>query len=233
MRREAEARDAGSASRGSALARHILGLALASGAVLACDAPPPQAWAPPAVQDPRVPALQQELARPFVVFSRAEMSIEQLDVSVDAPIQVGSRPSPATMVSSAPEVVSVQADGRLVAHREGAAHLRASTGGPELIVSVRLASFAETKAGEAEKPGGRPVGGLSVRPTRAKLHLGDVQAFEALSPAGPIPVSWSTSSEVIVAHLQDHVFQGTAPGAARICATAAGGRACAVVEVTP
>lgn len=233
MKRSLETVRAGRARMPGRLTTGAACLLLLSGALLACDSPPPQAWAPPAVLDPKVLAAQQELGRAFVVFSRTEMVIDQLDVPVAAQVQVGSRPSPATMASNAPEVVSVEADGRLVAHREGTARLRASTGGPELIVSVRLASLAGPTSGRTAQEGGLPVAHLSVRPPRARLHLGDVQTFEALTAAGPFPVTWSTSNEVVVAHLQDHVFQGTAPGMAQVCANAAGSRACAVVEVTP
>ncbi len=227
-------RGPGSAGPGAA------GAVLALAALLGCDPGPPQAWAPPATPDPGIAGVRQQLDRPFVVFSRAELEIDRLGEPVLAPILVGSRPSPATMTSDTPEVVSVEADGRLLAHREGRAGLRSPSGGPVLTVTVRVASAATQGGASADQAGGAnanaagpPTGPLSLRPARAQVRLGQIQTFEALTPQGPVAVSWSSSDERVVAHLQDHLFQGTEPGLAQVCARTTGRRVCADVEVTP
>lgn len=113
----------------------------------ACEPPaPPQTWAPPVTPAPQIAEVQQQLARPFVVFASAELEIDQIGEPVATPVQVGSRPSPATMASDAPDVVSVEVDGRLLARRAGRARLRAATGGPELVVTVRLASSDDRRS---------------------------------------------------------------------------------------
>jgi hypothetical protein len=233
---------AGRDGRGSAPGRFAglagaVGLLVATAAAVGCNAPtPPQAWAPPATPDPRIAEVQGQLARAFVVFSGAALEIDRVGEPVAAPVLVGSRPSPETMTSDAPDVVSVETDGRLLAHREGRASIRSASGGPSLAVTVRIASAGDKRAAAAaEKSGGAGdvLGSLTLRPPKARLRLGEIQTFEALTPRGPVPGSWSTSNDRVVAHLQDHVFQGTEPGQAQVCARAAGRRACAAVEVTP
>lgn len=103
----------------------------------ACQAEAP--GTPPAAGDEhqrRVEEVRAQLDRDFVVFRESELRIEQLEAPVPAPITVGSRPSPVTMASSAPEVVSVQPDGALVAHRAGSAVIQAAGTGSRLTVVV-------------------------------------------------------------------------------------------------
>jgi len=103
-----------------------------------CQEPPPEAWAQGA-PSPQVAEVQRQLAIPFVVFASPALELARLGEPVDAPVTVGSRPSPEVMWSDAPGVVSVEADGRLVAHREGRARVSARNGGPSLEVVVRVA----------------------------------------------------------------------------------------------
>jgi hypothetical protein len=207
--------------------------ALVLSSLAACEAPVPQAWAPPARPDPQVAANQARLARPFVVFAEETLQIDRLGDPVAAPITVGSRASPETMSSDAPEVVSVEPDGRLLAHGQGRATIRASTGGP--LLRVEVAAVSEQADGEtgSKSEGGRGAGAPTILPAKARLRPGEVQAFQALTPAGPLVGAWSSSDERVVAHLQDHLFQGLEPGRARVCVLAAGRSACAAVEVTP
>lgn len=211
--------------------------ALAMVALLGCDPAAPQAWAPPATPDPTIAAVREQLARPFVALSATEFEIDRLGEPVAAPVLVGSNPSPATLTSDTPEVVSVEADGRLLAHREGRAGLRSTSGGPALTVTVRIASELGPDANQAKATGRSRAliqeGALSLRPAKARVRLGQIQGFEVLTPRGPVAASWTSSNERIVAHLQDHVFQGTEPGSAQVCARTTGGRVCAAVEVTP
>src|SRR5882672_1011227 len=74
----------------------------------------------------------------FVVFSQPKLFLAALN-PVAAPVVPGSTPSPATMASSNPEVVSVQPDGTLAPHRNGKATIRAAqgdTGQLEILVQT-------------------------------------------------------------------------------------------------
>jgi hypothetical protein len=206
----------------------LAALVLAGGLLGGCQEAPPDALAQGA-PSPEVVRIQRELARPFVVFSSRTLEMERLEEPMVAPVLVGSRPSPQTLWSSDPDVVSIEQDGRLVAHRAGQAQISARNGGPALSVSVRTRHVEnETAPTEHASPER-----LTVKPARVRLKLGDVQSFEALTPAGPVPGEWTTSNDRKVAHLQDHVFQGLEPGWAKVCARAGALRACSSVEVTP
>jgi hypothetical protein len=157
--------------------------------------------------------------------------VERLEEPIDAPVLAGSRPSRETIWSDAPEIVSVGPDGRLLAHRAGRAQVTARVGGPALIVVVRP-RHVEPGTSMALAAASSP-GLLSVKPARIRLKLGEIQAFEALTSAGPVASEWSTSNDQKVVHLQDHVFQGLELGTAMVCARAWHQRACSTVEVTP
>lgn len=205
---------------------------LAAVALTGCEPALPNASAPPAAPDPRIVDLQRRLERPFVVFAEGRLEVDRLGEPVAAPVTVGSHPSQDTMSSDAPDVVSVEPDGRLLAHRAGTARVRSATGGRELLVVVSNTSrvgVAQVVIATQDEPS--PV--LSVTPARIRLRPGQVQAFEARSQRGAVPVSWSTSNDQVLAHLQDHVFQAVEVGGARVCAVAGKVRACAGVEVTP
>lgn len=207
------------------------------GSASGCEQGPPQAWDQPTTPDPRIAAIQGDLARHFVVFAQTSIEIDQLATPFAAPVTVGSRPSPSTMISDAPDVVSVEPDGRLLGHRAGHATIRASTGGPALQVSVR--DPQASRAAEPQVPGAgarqeiASPGSMAVLPKNARVRLGQIVAFEAVTADGPAPATWASSNERTLAHLQDHVFQGTEPGAARVCARSAKQQACTAVEVTP
>jgi len=134
-------------------------------AVAGCQETPPEAWAQGA-PSPQIAEVQRQLASPFVVFAKPALELARLGVPEDAPVTVGSRPSPEVMWSDAPGVVSVEPDGRLLAHREGQARITARNGGPSLgvVVLVALASSrpAEVAVGSAEpgqaKAGARAAG---------------------------------------------------------------------------
>jgi len=208
----------------------LAAILLAGGLLGGCQEAPPDALAQGA-PSPEVVKIQREFARPFVVFASRTLEMERLEEPMVAPVLVGSRPSPQTLWSNAPDIVSIEQDGRLVAHRPGQALVSARNGGPALSVVVR-AQRADAEAASTPTELVSP-GRLSVRPARVRLKLGEVQAFEALTPAGPVPGEWTTSNDQKVAHLQDHVFQGLELGSAQVCTRAGNQRACSSVEVTP
>jgi len=146
------------------------------------------------------------------------------------------------MESEAPAIVSVDSDGRLVAHGPGQARVRAKGTGSVLNVKVVVASLAQNDASysDTNSPGAAAFGrprlrptGLVVRPAKAKAHPGEMLTFQALSTDGPVEGAWSSSSERAVAHLQDFLFQAIEMGTSTVCVRVAESRACAQVEVTP
>ncbi len=81
---------------------------------------------------------------PHVVFTRSALTIDRLEVLVPAPVTAPSQPSPATLASDAPGVVSIDDHGRLVAHSRGRAVIRATGGGGgTLAVDVVLPELLE------------------------------------------------------------------------------------------
>jgi hypothetical protein len=206
----------------------LIGALLVGAPLAGCQEEAPPAAPPPVAQ---VPDLRPQHSTPFVVFLDRELELPVLGEPVDPPVTVGSRPSPDTMWSDSPGVLSVAPDGRLLAHREGSARIVARNGGPPLDVRVR--SSPSPLRAEPERPERNVEGALVVQPAHAAIRLGEIQGFQALTTAGPVPADWSSSNEQKVAHLQDHLFQGLEPGQAQVCARANGRRACTTVEVTP
>jgi hypothetical protein len=72
----------------------------------------------------------------FVVFTEGRMTIEGLEIPVAVPTTVGSRASPETMTSDDPSVATIDASGRIVAHRAGTANVRAVGTSSILFVEV-------------------------------------------------------------------------------------------------
>jgi hypothetical protein len=77
------------------------------------------------------------------------MTIENLDVPVAPPVAVGSSPSAQLLSSSDPGVVTVDAKGNLVAHRNGEATISATRGGA-LRVVVNAVTRIEIVPGRLE-----------------------------------------------------------------------------------
>jgi hypothetical protein len=101
---------AGAGTRAALLA--AVGLLAAS--LGACgDRPPPEAGGEAAA---KVAGATSAPAEAFVVFTSSSLTIDRLEVPVPVPATVGSTPSPLTLSSDAPEVVSVDASGALVGH---------------------------------------------------------------------------------------------------------------------
>ena len=71
-----------------------------------------------------------------VVFDRQDLAIDRWTKPVPPPVLPGSAPSPATMVSDAPGIVSVEENGDLVAHANGTTVVRSVGSGSTLRVRV-------------------------------------------------------------------------------------------------
>jgi hypothetical protein len=71
-----------------------------------------------------------------VVFDRQDFTIDRWEKPVRPPVLPGSVPSPVTMASDAPGIVSVEENGDLVAHANGTTIVRSVGSGSALRVSV-------------------------------------------------------------------------------------------------
>jgi len=228
--KELEARNADRARGGTPRRPVRAGLTLAALAVLACGR---EASAPdPSPPRPLAPAVgESPVDRPFVVFRERELRIERLEAPVPAPVSVGSRPSPETMVSDSPEVVSIDASGALVAHRPGSAVLRSVHGeGSSLAVRVE-----PTREGTAKLPGndGKRPAAIRIQPAKARLSRGTVKLFEARSATGPLAAEWRSRRPEVVGPLAGGLFEGLSPGRTTVCARVESREVCADVEVIP
>ncbi len=96
-------------------------------------------------------AAEGPVRTPFVLFSAESLVIDRLGAPVPVPVAVGSTPSPQTIASDAPDVVSVGPDGSLLGHRNGRATLTARGGlGSVLVVQVLAASTVAISPRELE-----------------------------------------------------------------------------------
>jgi hypothetical protein len=203
----------------------LSGLALA-----ACDASPrppsDPPWAPA-----RSRATNQQSPSDVVVFREPLLAIRTLGTPIEAPVTVGSRPSPFAIVSDDPSIVTVDADGRLVGHVPGTTRVRARATGSTLLVTV-----APPRRLSAEGPSAHRLAGgvapVSVRPAHPRAIVGAVLSFDAISRGGPLDADWTTSDERVLVHLQGNVFRTAAIGTAQACAHVARRTACTKVRVT-
>jgi hypothetical protein len=188
---------------------------LALGLALSCGREPPgverQASQPP----PPAPSLD----KPFVVFSRPSIVIDRLEVPVPSPVTVGSQPSPETLTSDAPGIVSVDPSGSLVAHRNGEATVRASRGaGAALAVEVRAVSV------------------LAIQPAEMLLRPAEEKRLKLFSGGGGEEVPsgaavWSTDDPRVAVVIGGIVTAGDRPGTATITASYGGQASRAIVIV--
>src|SRR5689334_10206052 len=72
----------------------------------------------------------------FAVFREPMLTITALEEPVAAPVTVGSTASPETIKSDAPDIVSIDPSGALVAHRDGRATLHGTGSHAPLLVEV-------------------------------------------------------------------------------------------------
>lgn len=236
------------------------------------------------------------LDRAFVVFSSPRLVIDRLGIPVAAPVTVGSRPSPGTLASDTPEIVSIDASGALVAHRNGIATVRATGSDSVLQVEVRaveairvdpeevtlkagertrlrvfadavelpaeairwgtsapaiatvdrgevragvagravvVARYGEQSANSRVLVASGPGPAFSVAPSHPTLRVGEVVAFRALSPQGPLDGSatWTSGNGRVLVHLAGNVFKAAAKGEALVCAVALQRKTCTKVGV--
>jgi hypothetical protein len=153
-----------------------------------------------------------------VDFSKREMVIDRLAEPRRLPVAVGSRPGPETIATSDASVVSILADGRVVAHRNGVAVLSVRGGsGADLHVLVRA------------------VGALAVEPAALTLRPGNETRLRLLADGGmEVPgeaVEWTTDapSAVLVRGGRLKVF---APGVHVVRARYGGAEATTRVTVS-
>ncbi len=181
----------------------ILATLLAS-TVLACGGSPPSHPEPRKVGPV---AGEAAVDKPFVGFRQASLVIDRLETPVAPPITAGSRPSPATMASDAPDVVTVLDDGSLVAHRNGRATIRAVRGGGPLAVEVLAAS------GLRAEPSA-----LRIAPGKSPLPV--LKAGDATIPASS--VAWFSNAPGIAMVEDGRVRAGPSKGTATLTAVYGG-----------
>ncbi len=265
--------------------RHSTGV-LAVLAVAACDRASSSRAPEETEHDPRAE---------FVVFTQPELAISRWLEPIALPVTAGSKPSPATIRSDAPEIVSIEPNGRLVAHADGMTIVRASGTGSTLRVrvaqtsSIRLVLPRRMSEGEsvlarpfaedgtellgssvrwsvtasevaivtgwglvtARSPGRTELIGLygghegrvilevepratpdfTVRPANPHISIGSLVSLQAISSAGPLEATWTSSAPRIAALLGGSIVRGVQPGKAVVCARASSRRSCTTVEV--
>lgn len=151
--------------------------------------------------------------KPFVEFQQASITIDRFETPVEAPVTPGSSPSPATIASDIPDVVSIRDDGALVAHRNGRATIRALQGGGSLAVEVLAAS------------------GLRVEPSTLRVSTGfaalpAIKSGDTAIPAGA--VSWYSNAPEVAMVEDGRIRAGPTKGSAVLTAVYGGDR----VQVT-
>lgn len=162
---------------------------------------------------------ESAMDRPHVVFSRRSLVIDRLGVPVDAPVSVGSTPSPATIRSDNPSVVEVTGAGHLLASRNGTARIETLHGEGAVL-------FVEVKTAEA----------IAIVPPHAELSLGastalavvDAVTGERLSPS---VAEWRSSPPGVVFVRDGVVTAADRAGTARVMVRYGSGEAQADVVV--
>ena len=154
--------------------------------------------------------------KPFVGFWQTSLTIDRLKTPVGPPVTPGSSPSPATLASDAPDVVTIQADGSLVAHRNGQATIRAQSGGGTLAVAVVAATELR-----AEPPSLRTGPGTAALPA--------LKSGETPIPAGA--VSWYSNAPDVAMVEDGRIRAGPVKGTAVLTAVYGGERVKVTVVV--
>ena len=179
--------------------RWFLGSILAASLIACGGSGPP----PPETRKVGPVAGEAVVDKPFVSFRLASLTIDRLETSVAPPVTPGSSPTPATLASDAPDVVSISADGALIAHRNGRATVRAVPGGEALAIEVLAASVVR-----AEPPT------LRVGPGMAALPA--LKSGETAIPAGA--VSWYSNAPDVAMVEDGRIRAGPAKGTAVLTA---------------
>jgi len=159
----------------------------------------------------------------FVVFSGSRVVISSLESPVPAPVTVGSSPSPATLASDAPDVVSISGSGELVGHRNGHARISNLTSGGG-VLEVEVAAVG--------------AGGLAVRPPDLVLAPGAEAPVSLIEREGrrvipPDEAVWASNAPEVAMVMSGRVLAGRTPGTAHFVVTYAGQQATFRVVVKP
>ncbi len=148
-------------------------------------------------------------SRPFVVFHRDRVTLDRLESPTPPPVAAGSHPGPETMVSDDPTVVSVNAAGDLVGHRNGLTAIRTRHGeGSMLVVEVA------------------DVGAIRLEPERLELRPGQEARIQVVGSDGrPVPVEgiqWGASAPRRAHVVGGKVIAGGETGVAKVLARVGG-----------
>lgn len=153
-----------------------------------------------------------------VEFAQSGLVIDRLGQPVMLPVVVGSRPSPETIYSSDDNVVTVNDDGSVQAHRNGAVEIR-TRGGKSRVLSVLV----------------RSVSSIRIVPVSSTTRPGEEVRLRVMAGAGedeipPQAVVWSTSAPGI-GLIRDGVLRAWKPGSLRVRAQYGAAEAFADAEV--
>jgi hypothetical protein len=135
------------------------------------------------------------------------MVIDRLEAAIPVPAVVGSAPSQQLLSSAAPEIVSIDAAGNLVAHRAGRAEIRSANDPATLLVDVHVATY------------------LRVEPAEPTIAMGAAVPLRVFSDDGEVPaaaVSWAFTDPEIARVDGSSLIGGHTQGSARVIATYGG-----------
>lgn len=177
-----------------------------AGMVASACSPPPASPAAAANTPPQKRATPQA----FAVFSKSDLYVAAFEEPVAAPLVPGSTANDSTLRASSPDVVSVNGDGRLVAHRAGTAIIEGS--GSKLTVHVL------------------DLGGGLLRARALSMSPGETRSIETASGVPASELRWATSDPDI-AVVRDGVVEAAGPGTAKIIASLGDAQETATVTV--
>jgi hypothetical protein len=153
-----------------------------------------------------------------VVFRERLIVLTDLETPVLAPVTIGSRPTVENITSDAPDVVSVNAGGNVVAHRAGVARIRAAGTGSTIEVQVVAPRT------------------LRIEPSEVLLVEGGTWRVRVIGDGATLPleaVRWTTSAAEIAFWREEGVTAGETSGEATLTATVGRVSARARVRVSP
>ena len=165
------------------------------------------------------PEMPRSERQGFLAFTAKHLYIDKLETPVAAPVAVGSNSSPATIESDAPDIVTVDRRGYLVAHRNGNAFVHAR-GDSSRGFTVEV----------------RSINGLWVTPGVAELKVGEAIPVKIAANDGslinPEAVTWATSNPSVAMVDRGRIEAGKHAGRARLAATYSGLTAQVLVTVS-
>jgi len=165
------------------------------------------------------PAVHEEPAAPeapFAAFYLSSMVVDRLETPAVPPYAAGSTRSGSLLTSSDPKVVTVDAGGNLVGHRNGQATIRTS-GGSSLRVVVQAAA------------------GLRVEPAELDLRPSEKRQVQLLADGTIVPVEavrWTTTDPNVATAEGLTIAAGKMQGAVLVQASVGDATAAVAVAVT-